>query len=138
MAIGELLKTAVQGAAEMPLTATLGASMVAGALKPAAETLIRDPMEKEIKGIVEERAYQMAAARKADRLRRIMALNTTRLARLDPQTYNEVLAGRRLATGAAVFGGRPRTDMMDMLASQMASGQIAPQRSAEDTLADFM
>ena len=47
-----------------------------------------------------------------------------KLASAQPQVFNEVSAGRRLPRGARVFGGRPRTDLLEMLASQMASGEF--------------
>jgi len=57
-----------------------------------------------------------------------------RLAAIDPHLYNEVMAGRSLPKDAVVFGGQPRTDLMEELAMGMAQGQFEKPKSAQDEL----
>ena len=57
-----------------------------------------------------------------------------RLAAVDPHLYNEVMAGRSLPKDAVVFGGQPRTDLMEELAMGMAQGQFKEETSAQDEL----
>lgn len=49
-----------------------------------------------------------------------------RLAALDPQLYNELTAGRVLPQGAMMFGGTPRTDLLEAMAFDMADGVYRP------------
>jgi|18_taG_2_1085343.scaffolds.fasta_scaffold34062_2 hypothetical protein len=67
-------------------------------------------------------------------LQRRMTQATMRLAALDPHLYNEVMAGRSLPKDAVVFGGQPRTDLMEELAMSMADGQFKEPQSAHDEL----
>lgn len=55
-----------------------------------------------------------------------------RLAATNPQMYNEVLTGRKLPRGAMVFGGRPRTDLLELLAAQMAAGEYEVSNPEQD------
>lgn len=61
-----------------------------------------------------------------------------RLAALDPQLYNELVAGRRLPQGAMTFGGTPRVDLLEQLASEMAEGNIQPTPNPDDELAQLL
>lgn len=80
-------------------------------------------------GLLLEQQQQLRKARQlremeVEGLQRLMAQNMARLAALSPQLYNQVLAGQRLPTGAVVLGGGARTDLLEQLALEMASGQI--------------
>lgn len=67
-------------------------------------------------------------------LQRRMTQATMRLAALDPHLYNEVMAGRSLPKDAVVFGGQPRTDLMEELAMSMVDGQFKEPQSAHNEL----
>ena len=67
-------------------------------------------------------------------IQRRMAKAAMRLAALDPHLYNEVMAGRSLPKDAVVFGGQPRTDLMEELAMGMTQGQFKEQPTAHDEL----
>jgi len=67
-------------------------------------------------------------------LQRKIAQSAMRLAAIDPHLYNEVMAGRSLPKDAVVFGGQPRTDLMEELAMGMAQGQFEKPKSAQDEL----
>ena len=69
-----------------------------------------------------------------DELQRKIARSAMRLASIDPHLYNEVMAGRSLPKDAVVFGGQPRTDLMEELAMGMAQGQFDEQPTAHDEL----
>lgn len=57
------------------------------------------------------------------RTERIMAENLARLAQVDPQAYREFAAGRQLPQGARVFGGQPRTDILEEIAMGIQNGR---------------
>ena len=67
-------------------------------------------------------------------LQRKIARSAMRLAAIDPHLYNEVMAGRSLPKDAVVFGGQPRTDLMEELAMAMATGQFQKPESAQAQL----
>ena len=59
---------------------------------------------------------------KAQRLQRAMADNMMRLGAANPQLYNQLLVGRVLPQGAVVIGGGQKSDFLDSVAYQMATG----------------
>ncbi len=131
MGLTDKLSGMLAGAGEGALgaaTAVGGAAMIGGqaadAIKPIAEAAIRDPLQEETRNAFADMDEERIARIRMERLQRSMAMNTARLAALDPHTYNEVLAGRRLARGSVVFGGTPRADLMERLAERMANGQM--------------
>lgn len=69
-----------------------------------------------------------------EEMQRKMARAAMQLAASDPHLYNEIMAGRQLPKDAVVFGGQPRTDIMEELAMGMAQGQFNQQPSAQDEL----
>lgn len=118
----------VSALGKMPVsTAAIGLA-AAPVLAPIAKAInpLDDPLRTAVKDEVENRERNRIIALRAMRLRRDMANNTARLASLDPRLYNEILAGRRLPKGSVVFGGRPRTDLMELLAEKMSTGEIGP------------
>lgn len=134
MAIGSILKTAAHSLKSMPLTGVAVSGALAGEVGGPIAQVFQDPLREEIRLIGEEKQAVVAEAYRMERLRRTMAINTARLAALNPHLYNEVLAGRKLAPGSVVFGGEPRTDLMQMLTSRMAQGQYQEPPSVEETL----
>jgi hypothetical protein len=72
-----------------------------------------------------------------DRLRRDAMRNAARLAAANPQLYNEIMAGMQLPQDAWVIGGQPRTDLLEELAYDMATGarqQTDPQQELLEAL----
>ncbi len=134
MAIGSILKTAASSLKSMPITGAAIGGALAGEVGGPIAQVFQDPLKEEIRTIRDERAAMTAEAYRMERLRRTMAINTARLAALNPHLYNEILAGRKLAPGSVVFGGEPRTDLMEMLTSRMAQGQYQEPPSVEDAL----
>lgn len=133
--IGPVLKQAAKSFRHMPMTGAVVSGAVAGAVGgPIIANLANDPLKDEIRSIQEERSVVTSEMYRAERLRRTMAINTARLAALNPHLYNEVLAGRKLAPGSVVFGGEPRTDLMDLLTSRMAQGEYREPQSVDEAL----
>lgn len=91
---------------------------------PVVKNAFGDPFQDEAQQVLRELAAQDALRMKMQRYQRDMAMNTARLAAADPALYNEVMAGRRLAAGSRVFGGQPRTDLMEQLVSRMTQGTV--------------
>jgi len=146
----DLLKSVTRDALVKPTAAALKAAPIStvnilGSLgsmiaKPVLDATVKEPddFHKAIRNENQRRNYLSFQLRQQERLKRTMELNSMQLATLDPHTYNEVLAGRRLAQGTQVFGGVPRTDLMDMLTEQMATGRLAPPPTAEDQISSMM
>jgi hypothetical protein len=131
---GNAFKGAASLLRQAPFT-TAGAGVLLGsALLPALARPLKDNLGAEMRGVSQERDLALVEAAKARRLQRLMAENTARLAAADPHTYYEVLAGRRLPTGAVVLGGRPRTDLMEQLAMGMSTGKFAPPPPEDDLM----
>lgn len=87
----------------------------ATAYRPSVADLIADDRRR--------RRLQKVQAIETQIIQKRMMESAARLAALNPQLYNEIMVGRTLPRGAAVFGGQPRTDLMDQLAYDMATGQ---------------
>jgi hypothetical protein len=75
--------------------------------------------EKGLSGI--ERAERMRAERTMMDMRR----NTAVIMQEFPHLAAQLTAGRRLPRGAVVLGGIPRTDLLEEVAMQMSTGDIA-------------
>ena len=103
-------------------------------LSPAAQAVTQDRFKTEVIRQSQSLSDTYHAAIQYDRMRQLNAINVQRLMQMNPHLYNEVLAGERLATGTAVFGGQPRTDLLDILASRMSQGQIGKPDSAVEAL----
>lgn len=99
-------------------TAAIGVEAL-GQLAPVGKSLISDPLGAQINEEVQGARLQRAAMAKMQRMQTIVNVNTERLKAVDPHTYTEIMAGRRLARGSTVVGGQKRLDLMEMLAMQM-------------------
>jgi len=74
----------------------------------------------------------------AGRLQDSIMRNAARLAAANPHLYGEVMAGRRLPQGAVVFGGEPRVDLMQQLATEMAMGEYPREVPPDEQLSQFL
>jgi len=104
---------------------------------PIMEGFTENPYSDAIQASKERyRGQQMALRTRLEyeNLQRRMQQATMRLAVADPHLYNEVMAGRSLPKDAVVFGGQPRTDLMEELAMSMAQDQFKEPPSAQDEL----
>lgn len=79
------------------------------------EAVMRDRRERQM--------FEIEGIKRREKRKRAME-SLARLAALDPQLYNELTVGRALPRGAMVFGGNPRVDILEALASDMAEGRI--------------
>lgn len=132
------LTTSLKGygkAAKMAPFTTLGTTAVlAPPVAQFGKDLARDDVAEQMRMMSQEREGRFLDALKARRLQQVMDENTARLAALAPHTYYEVLAGRRLPMGARVYGGAPRTDLMEQLSYGMATGKYKPPPSDEELM----
>lgn len=78
--------------------------------------------DRDLKLELARQRYQVSQNLKARRLQQAMAANMTRLAAANPQLYNQLLVGRTLPQGAVVIGGGQKTDFLESVAYQMATG----------------
>ena len=104
---------------------------------PMVDALEEDPYQKMVRDSrARNEAYKQSLARRMEyeELQKRMARASMRLAASDPHLYNEVMAGRSLPKDAVVFGGQPRTDLMEELSMAMAQGQFQEPQSAQEEL----
>lgn len=104
---------------------------------PMKKAITRDPYDDALIESQERSREKKVALRtraQYEDLQRRMAQASMRLAALDPHLYNEIMAGRSLPKDAVVFGGQPRTDLMEELSMGMAQGQFKEPPSAHDEL----
>jgi hypothetical protein len=119
--------------------------LAAGGVAFTKEAVV-DPVREAMRGgkdpVLEERRERLRATLavvEARRLRQRMLESAMRLAATDPQTYTEVLAGRKLPMGAVVFGGQPREDLMERLAAGMAQGEYRDEAAEQErSLAELL
>lgn len=90
--------------------------------------------DKDLKVEMQRRRYQAAQALKARRLQQAMADNMMRLAASNPQLYNQLMVGRALPQGAVVLGGGRKTDFLESVAYQMATGGFGTPTGSPDSL----
>lgn len=89
-------------------------------------------LNKELDKELRRRRAEAAQGMRARRLQRAMADNMSRLAAVNPQLYNQLLVGRLLPQGAVVIGGGQRTDFLESVAYQMATGGFESTQSSPD------
>lgn len=76
-----------------------------------------------------------AALQNQMRLKQQEAMQTlVQLAQRNPQMFSEVSAGRRLPRGGVVFGGRPRYDLLKILANDMVEGVVPRSLNPEQAI----
>ena len=118
--------------------ATVG--MLSGPLKEGFVSGFTDrDMNLRIQGLKNQRdsqAEMMGLQYQRQRVERELATQAAKLAAVNPQLYNQIMAGRRLPQGAVILGGQPRTDLMEQIASSMASNpqlqQPGPMMAPQD------
>lgn len=91
-------------------------------------------LEAEIRVREQIQQEQDLRRREVTRLRRSLARNAATLAAMDPDLYNQVMAGRRLSRGTLMLGGAPRTDLLEELASAMGEGAFSSKIQDEEGL----
>jgi len=81
-------------------------------------------------------ALQQGMMQRQQAVEQELAKQSARLAAANPHLYNQIIAGRRLPQGAVILGGNPRTDLMEQIASGMASNpqlqQPGPSMAPQD------
>ena len=91
-------------------------------------------MISDLKARRQQRMSALGAKMQVEDLQRRMARASMRLAAVDPHLYNEIVAGRTLPRDAVVFGGKPRTDLMEDLSMSMAEGNFQEPQTAQSEL----
>lgn len=93
----------------------------------------KNPMDAAIDEEMQRRRYQVSQQLKAQRLQAAMADNMMRLAAANPQLYNQLLVGRTLPQGAVVIGGGQKSDFLESVAYQMATGGFGNPQGSPDS-----
>lgn len=114
-------------------TALFAAPLLGDIGKSAAASVTGKPITDELKVELQRQRYQAAQAMKAQRLQKAMADNMMRLAAANPQLYNQLMVGRVLPQGAVVIGGPKRSDFLESVAYQMATGGFGNQAGTPDS-----
>lgn len=89
--------------------------------------------EKTLDEQIRQRRLEASHAMKARRLQSAMADNMMRLASVNPQLYNQLLMGRTLPQGAVVIGGGQKSDFLESVAYQMATGAFGNPQGTPDS-----
>ena len=113
-------------------TSLLAAGLAKGGKEAVGESLFG--MQRDIEQELRNQRLRVAQRLKADRLQQAIASNMTRLAAANPQLYNKLLAGRTLPEGAVLLGGGRRTDFLESVAYQMATGGFGTPTSSTDPI----
>lgn len=101
-------------------TAMVGAELLRGSGSSIKEEFTG--FDKDLRQIGRDMRYQAAQQMKARRLQQAMADNMVRLAAANPQLYMQLMVGRTLPQGAVVIGGGKKSDFLESVAYQMATG----------------
>jgi hypothetical protein len=111
------------------------AAFTASLAQPLVKGLVEDrsPFDKALDEQIRQKKLQLAQQLKARRLQAAMADNMMRLAAANPQLYNQLLAGRTLPNGAVLIGGGQKTDFLESVAYQMATGGFGNAPSIADS-----
>lgn len=132
--LGGLLRSVKKGATAVGLdfsspVAALGVgvptAMVGAELLKGTGSAIKEEFtgfDKDLRQIGRDMRYQAAQQMKARRLQQAMADNMVRLAAANPQLYMQLMVGRTLPQGAVVIGGGKKSDFLESVAYQMATG----------------
>lgn len=86
---------------------------------------------KDLKLELQRQRLEAARAMRARRLQKAMSENMIRLATANPQLYNQLMVGRTIPNGAVVIGGG-RTDFLESVAYQMATGGFGTPTGSPD------
>ncbi len=95
---------------------------------------LRRSWEPDIQQELRNERIRAAQRIKAQRLQQAISANMTRLAAANPQLYNQLLVGRLLPDGAVVLGGGQRTDFLESVAYQMATGGFGTPTDSTDPI----
>lgn len=111
------------------------AGFLAGVAQPMVKGMRaeKSPFDKELEEEMRRRRFQASQQMKAQRLQQAMADNMMRLASANPQLYNQLLVGRSLPQGAVVIGGGQRSDFLESVAYQMATGGFGNPQGTPDS-----
>lgn len=126
------------GVATLPAAGSFLAEEVAMPLVGAVRDALNPSkkMQRTALALLRQRQIAMADAAKAERLQRMTAENTARLAAFAPDVYNQVLAGRRLPPDAVLLGSpNGAQERLQRIALAMGQGGFQEPESAEQRLA---
>ena len=93
-------------------------------IEPALGGVVDDALTRGVGDLRREEASRLKEIMRLQRLREAKQANLERLARMHPDVYNQVAAGRRLPKGAFVIGGTPDVDALDQVTTMMAEGRM--------------
>lgn len=122
-----------------PMTALgvgIPTALLAADLAHGGKEVIKDELtgfDRDLANQARQMRYQASQRMKAQRLQQAMADNMMRLAAANPQLYNQLLVGRTLPQGAVVIGGGQRSDFLESVAYQMATGGFGNPQGTPDS-----
>lgn len=145
-AVGGGLRSLTGLISEHPVAGTIGAAGLALPIADWAMGLGKDGLDA-ITGAddayrrkvgVQELLARMHQEVVDDRRQQLVQMNTMKLMQQDPQLATQLMVGRRLPPGAAMFGVQPRRDLIEEVAEAMSNGQFADDTPGGDPLAGFL
>ncbi len=127
-AAGLARRRPIETAVVAGITAPFAASVISGFARTAQGTNLDELIEAELAG----QTGLVADSIRAQRLQRLVGVNTARLAALRPDIAMQLSAGRRLPQGG-IFIGRPQGQgLLEELALSMATGGFQSAGTVED------
>ena len=133
-AIGMDLGTPIGALGSVPVAGMVGG--IAGSLGSAAynEYNPGKAIDDELDNQIRQAKMRIGQRMRDQRIQTSMAENIMRVASSNPQLYNQLVAGRLLPQGAVLIGGGRRTDFLESVAYQMATGGFGnPQQSTDNS-----
>ena len=116
------------------LTGLAAADVGLLAANPVVGAMVGPDVRDEKQAFLRERSDRLADLMRAERLQRDMARNVQVLASVDPDLYNQLVAGRRLPRGTTVIGGGQSSEALSQVALMMSRGAFSPGPTVEEQL----
>tara|TARA_Y100001973_G_C5008944_1_gene237403 strand:+ start:43 stop:525 length:483 start_codon:yes stop_codon:yes gene_type:complete len=103
---------------------------IAGGLGEATgvpDLLRRSESDEKYEDFIRDQDISLSKKMENQRIEQMVQQNMAMVAKMNPQLYNQVMAGRVLPKGAVVLGGPRREDLMEELAYLMGSSSSPEQ-----------
>lgn len=132
--------------AKHPVLSSVGAAGLAlpiadwgvGLGKDGIDALTGSDDEYRRKLAVQEMLLGMNENVAQDARNQLIQMNTMKLMQTDPQLAQQLMVGRKLPPAAAMFGVKPRRDLIEEVAEAMSNGQFVDDTPGGDPLAGFL
>lgn len=119
-------------------TGLFGFDLLSGPVEGIYDRITGDDLREEIEAEGKRAFRDMASRAQLQRYAADSQANMLRLQRIMPHTYMELSAGRTLPQGAQLYGSPVRTDLLQAVAGDMATGDLTTLPSPMSELEQLM